>query len=102
MENNQETETTGQSSRPAVSFSGSGGVKVAVWKHKTESGFDNYSVRLERTYKDDSGNYKTTSYLRDSDLLRAERLLEIADDWIEQDKAKQRGQSERPQQASRA
>ena len=100
MEDNQETESVSQSSRPAASFSGSGGIKVAVWKNKSESGFDNYSVRIDRTYKEESGTFKTTPYLRESDLLRTQRLLEAADDWIEQDKAKQRGSSDRTQQQS--
>jgi hypothetical protein len=101
MEDNQESESASQASRPAASFGGSGGIKVAVWKNKSESGYDNYSVRIDRTYKDDSGTFKTTQYLRDSDLLRTERLLQVADDWIEQDKAKQRGASDRPQQSAR-
>ncbi|HUP77208.1 MAG TPA: hypothetical protein VM260_01515 [Pirellula sp.] len=76
--------------RPVVSFSGSGGLDVAVWKQKGESEFDHYSVRIDRSYKQEDGNYKTTSYLRESDLLRVGKLLEQADDWIEQDRAKQR------------
>ena len=80
-------------SRPVVSFSGSGGLNVAVWKHKTESNQDNYSIRLDRTYKDSEGNYKTTAYLREGDLLRTTKLLGQADEWIEQDKAKQRASS---------
>ena len=80
-------------SRPVVSFSGSGGLNVAVWKHKSETGQENYSIRLDRSYKDGEGNYKTTAYLRESDLLRTEKLLSQADDWIEQDKAKQRASS---------
>ena len=77
-------------SRPVASFSGSGGLNVAVWKQKSDSGYDHYSVRLERSYKDDAGNYKSTLYLREGDLLRAQKLLGQADDWIEQDRAKQR------------
>lgn len=82
--------STSGSSRPAASFSGSGGLNVAVWKQKSESGHEHYSVRLDRSYKDESGTYKSTPYLREGDLLRAQRLLGQADDWIEQDRAKQR------------
>ncbi len=89
--NDEKATAASQATRPVMSFSGSGGINVAVWKHKTDSGFDNYSIRIDRNYKDDAGNFKSTAYLRDSDLLRAQRLLEAADDWIEQDKAKQRG-----------
>lgn len=76
--------------RPIASFSGSGGLNVAVWKQKSENDFDHYSVRIDRSYKMEDGTYKTTSYLRESDLLRAGKLLEQADEWIEQDRAKQR------------
>lgn len=89
---NNETEQASQetSGRPIARFSGSGGINVAVWKHKTDKGFDNYSVRMERSYKVD-GKYESTQYLRDNDLLRAQKLLEQADEWIEQDKGRQRG-----------
>lgn len=76
--------------RPIVSFSGSGGLNLAVWKQKGENDFDHYSIRLDRSYKQEDGTYKTTSYLRESDLLRAGKLMEQADEWIEQDRAKQR------------
>jgi hypothetical protein len=75
--------------RPVVSFQGSGGLQVAVWKNKSESGIDNYSVRIERSYKV-GDTFRSSGYLRDSDLLRAEKLLGQADAWIEQDKQKLR------------
>lgn len=76
--------------RPVVSFSGSGGLRVAVWKNKSESGNDYYSVKVERSYKDDAGEFHSTAYLGESDLLRAQKLLGDADSWIEQDRQKQR------------
>lgn len=89
-----------QSSRPAAKWSGSGGLSVAVWKHKTEQGYDRYSIRIERTYKDDAG-FKTTDYLRDSDLLRVQKLLDLADNWIEQEKAAYRSGAAQGQEQSR-
>ena len=83
-------EAAATKARPLANFQGSGGVNVAVWKHKSDSGFDNYSIRIERNYKDDNGNFKSTQYLRDQDLPRVEKLLAQADDWIEMDKAKGR------------
>lgn len=80
-------------SRPSAKFSGSGGVSVAVWKSKSDAGFDNYSVQMERVYRKEDGSFATTKMLRDSDLLRAQKLLGEADAWIEQDKAKSRGQT---------
>ena len=91
-EQNQNEATTQETSgRPAARFSGTGGISVAVWKHKTDKGYDNYSIKIDRSYKKDDGEYETTPYLRDSDLLRTQKLLEQADDWIEQDKGRQRG-----------
>ena len=81
----------GPSTRPVAKFSGSGGIHIAVWKNKSDEGRDHYSVRLERVYKD-GDDYQTTPYLREGDLLRAQKLLGQADDWIEQDKAKHRSQ----------
>jgi hypothetical protein len=77
--------------RPASSFQGSGGIHVAVWKNKTENDQDVYSVKIDRRYRDDKdGEFKSTAYLRASDLLRTQKLLDEADAWIEQDKAKSR------------
>jgi hypothetical protein len=87
--------------RPIAKFSGSGGLNAAVWKHKSESGVDHYSIRLDRTYKNDAGEYESTAYLREGDLLRAQRLLGQVDDWIEQDRAKHRG-SQRQSAAERS
>jgi len=78
------------STRPVAKFSGSGGLNAAVWKHKTENGAEHYSVRLDRTYKNEAGEYESTAYLREGDLLRAQKLLGQVDDWIEQDRAKYR------------
>ncbi len=78
--------------RPAAKFDVSGGIRVAVWKEKSELGFDRYTIRADRTYKDDKdGEFKQTHYLRDGDLLRLSQLLIEADQWIEQDKGKHRG-----------
>lgn len=79
--------------RPNATFTGTGGLSVSVWKKRTDGqNFDSYSIRIERTYKDDkSGEFKTTQYLRDSDLLRAAKLIEDADLWIEKDKGKNKG-----------
>lgn len=87
--------TESAATRPVVKFSGTGGLSVAVWKHKGESGADHYSIRMDRNFKNDGGEYESTPYLREGDLLRAQKLLSQADDWIEQDRAKFRGGQER-------
>jgi len=85
-----ETSQDTQKQRPVARFSGSGGISVAVWKTKSEQGRDNYSVRIDRTYRVGEGEFKSTQYLREGDLLRTQQLLNQADQWIEQDKAKGR------------
>ena len=65
--------------RPVAEFRGSGGIKVAVWKHKHEEGPDSYSIRMDRSYREDGGDFKSTQYLRDQDLLRSQKLLAQAD-----------------------
>lgn len=50
------------SSRPAARFGGTGGLNVAAWMRKTD-GVDRFSIRLDRSYKDDSGDYQNTPYL---------------------------------------
>lgn len=85
----QEPET---SKRPAARFTGSGGLSVAIWKQQGEKG-PRYTVRLDRSYKDPEGEYQSTPYLGERDLLRAGLLLQQADAWIEQEKAKHRGKS---------
>ena len=96
-ENEEQTHAAndgGSPQRPVAKFSGSGGIQLAVWKHKSESGRDNYSVRIERSYKGDDEEFQSTNYLRDGDLLRAQKLLSQADDWIESDRSKQRASAQ--------
>ncbi|MFO0901198.1 MAG: hypothetical protein U0836_27545 [Pirellulales bacterium] len=78
------------SKRPAARFSGSGGLSVAIWKQQGEKG-PRYTVRLDRSYKNAEGEYQSTPYLGERDLLRAGQLLQQADAWIEQERQKQRG-----------
>lgn len=92
MTDNNETNVTEPSSaRPAASFTGTGGLHVAIWKNRTENDQEVYSVKIDRRYKDDKdGEFKSTQYLRAGDLLRAQKLLEQADYWIEADKQRSR------------
>ncbi len=55
-----------------------GNVSVSVWKN--DSGF--YSVTLQRSYKDDAGEWQNTDQLGHGDLLNAAKLLERAEDYI--------------------
>jgi hypothetical protein len=83
----EETPAAGQ--RPIQTFSGSGGLRVAIWKKNSEHG-DFYNVKLERRYLGTGDQWQSTDSLRADDLLRAAKMLEDADQWIEQDKQKKR------------
>jgi hypothetical protein len=50
---------------------------------------------MDRTFKNDADQYESTPYLREGDLLRAQKLLGQADEWIEQDRARNRGGQDR-------
>lgn len=91
----KETAQAEASTRPVAKFSGSGGLSAAVWKHKTEGGADHYSIRIDRSFRNEAGDYESTQYLREGDVLRAQKLLGQVDDWIEQDRAKHRGGQDR-------
>ena len=91
MTQNESAENSeSKGARPNISFSGSGGLSVAIWKQGNDAGIDHYSVKLERRYKDAKGDFQSTDSLREGDVLRAVKLLGQADDWIEQDRTKQR------------
>ena len=96
----QDQTAANENSRPVAKFSGSGGIHVAVWKNKSEQGHTYYAVKPERNYRDDEGEFHSSSYLRDGDILRAVELLKQADQWIEQDKSKFRA-AQREDGASR-
>jgi hypothetical protein len=89
-----ETESQNQApSRPMAKFSGTGGINAAVWKNKSEGGAEHYSIRIDRTFRNNDGGLESTPYLREGDLLRAQKILSQVDDWIEQDKSKHRPRS---------
>lgn len=88
--NEQSANETGNA-RPVASFCGSEGIPIAIWRNKSETTRTctrSSSIVDTKTRKD--GEYKSTQYLRASDLLRAQTLLEQADYWIEADKQKNR------------
>lgn len=59
-------------------------VKVAVFEFPTENGGPNFSVKLTRSFKrDEESDWETSDYLSAGDLLRASRLLEAADAFIQ-------------------
>lgn len=62
------------SNKPAATFR-DGTLKATVWKNSSDKG-DFYSVDLVRGYKDNDGNWKDSTSLSGSDLLRAANLLQ--------------------------
>jgi hypothetical protein len=59
-------------------------VQVAVFEFANENGPPNFSVKLTRSYRrDEKSNWETSDYLGGNDLLRAARLLEAADAFIQ-------------------
>lgn len=58
-------------------------MQIAVWKNETEKGRPFYSTSaLQRSYKDDAGNYHETTSLSGAQLLQAGRLYALAYDRI--------------------
>lgn len=61
-------------------------VECAVFRHEPENGqpssYPNYSIMLDRSYKDEQGVWKATRSLRREDLLVAAHVLQRAYAWI--------------------
>ena len=58
--------------------------QVAVFEFPMENGPPNFSVKLTRSFKrDEASEWETSEYLSGSDLLRAAKLLEAADVFIQ-------------------
>jgi hypothetical protein len=59
-------------------------LQVAVFEFPTEKGLPNFSVKLTRTFRrNENSDWESTEYLGGGDLLRAAKLLEAADGFIQ-------------------
>ena len=58
-----------------------GYVFANIWKNEGSNG-DWYNVTIERSYRDDDGNIKSTDSLGPGDLLNAVKLLQRAEELI--------------------
>lgn len=57
---------------------------VAVFEFPTENGSPNFSVKLTRTFRrDENSEWENTEYLGGGDLLRAAKMLESADAFVQ-------------------
>ncbi len=62
-----------------------GAVSATIWKNEGQKGpksFSFHTISLERSYKDQQGNWKTTSSLRLGDLPRAKLVLNKAFEYL--------------------
>jgi hypothetical protein len=59
-----------------------GNVTASVWKNTSDRGVDFYSVTLQKSYKDDKGEWQNTESLNHSDIVCAMRVLEYAERYI--------------------
>ena len=58
-------------------------LQIAIWKNETEKGRPFYSISaLERSYKDEKGDYHVTNSLSGTQLLQAARIYGLAYDQI--------------------
>lgn len=58
-----------------------GYLSVNIWKNQS-NGRDFYSADLQRSYKDDGGEWQNTTSLGAADLLNAAKLLQRAEQFI--------------------
>ena len=62
-----------------------GGVECAIWKNTTQiNGQDRqtYSVQIQRTYKDNDGNWKETNSYHPNDLPKVILAAQKSYEWI--------------------
>ncbi len=58
-------------------------LQVAVFEFPSDKG-PNFSVKLTRTFRrDEDSDWESTDYLGGGDLLRAAKLLEAADEFVQ-------------------
>lgn len=70
--------------RPEIEFS-SGSIRATIWNNETNKDgkpINFKTVSFERSYKDNNGDWKTTSALRVNDIPRASLVLNKAYEYI--------------------
>ena len=63
----------------------SGGVKASIWRNDVQQDgrtSTQYSVRIQKTYRDKSGNWKTSEYYYPEDLSRLALVANKAFEFI--------------------
>ena len=62
-----------ENANPPIKEFRSGGVKAAIWRNDVQRDgqtFVRHSVRIQKSYRDDRGDWKTTEYYYPEDLPR--------------------------------
>jgi hypothetical protein len=62
-----------------------GGLSATIWKNEQEKNgksYSFYSVTLDRSYTDETGNWKTSHNLRSNDLPKATLVLDKAFEYL--------------------
>ena len=77
----ENTQTTNKV-KPIHKIRLSGGASAAIWQNTTKDGKIRYSVTIDRTYKDASGQWKKTSRFGVEDLLALAKVADLAHDYI--------------------
>ena len=76
------TNQTSTSNEPVARIK-DGLLQIAIWRNETEKGRPFYSTSaVQRSYKDDAGNYHETMSLSGTQLLQAARLYRLAYDKV--------------------
>ncbi len=59
-----------------------GAVTATIWRNQTEDNKEYSTVSFERSYKDKSGEWKTTNSLRVNDLPKAAMVISKAYEFL--------------------
>lgn len=79
----KKTSDNGRKQRPVWTKKGFP-LTVAVFEFPTENGPPNFSVKLTRSFRrEENSPWENSEYLGGGDLLRAARLLEAADAFVQ-------------------
>ena len=68
-------------------------ISAAVWRNENEKGIF-YSVTFERSYKDDSGKWQSSSTFNPSDLLLLAKVADVAHSQVCKLQANDRSEDE--------
>jgi hypothetical protein len=53
-------------------------ITAAIWRNESAKGESFYNVTVERSYKDDAGNWKTSDTFNVGDLLLLAKVADLA------------------------